>query len=805
MAKNKPTQPGNAQKLRAERTHQASRTAVMRNVVYSGTIIECNPVNQTYTVRIEERGDQLTGCVWAANILSGMVGIRSHFIPPLGTAVLVVKAETPYILGCVPSEIPNIRHRSSRTATGISDGNKTAYGAFTEGSSKSPTSAGSFAPNDLLEGEFEMTNMLGVTLRMLTSIAQLSAGDKAKIEFHLLNDMVRLVSDCFQHISGFGEQHIFNDGRCNSETLGCVNPWELFGQKKGDPLLPVEANRINLDSIDKVDEHLRVRYAEYLGFLGDFVNTFVTDAVDALGKYSESRIGAGKARTHIGTDGTILMQSVSEIALERVARIVVPKRVKSHDDPTGVKPEDFDSLNTEFNKIWENGVDLANVPQTCYQLREYARYLNQFRSLSRFHQLKDKAGEFEIKSESQQETPRIPNTDVESGVDYYERYATIRIMVDGSIIILDAHGSSVIMSEGDVRLAAAKNLSLEAAGDVSIAAGQNIFLKARRSIELSSIVGAIRFKARSAIKVLCELGSIWLKADADSANPQTAAEGDPEIELESQGGIILDTTQSQVNIHAGDNLILRSTGSAEDRNKVIVQSERGDVAINAMTNIDTYSRAGCIRMSGQKILAAAPVFASNAYIFDISQKFTVAFGNVSASRLVCNAVTALQVIQGPDFPGPTPLADPPLHFNHVARLSGDEELLFAEDSVVQELKEYDPKIQEFEEATFEYVKPTEYQHIKKKGLYESYAQQYLRIDGPLDIEDDYGTWNWASDRVRSAVRTAAVSVWPGESTKWLRHSTTEKLNIASTSDPASFKPAFQQLDRANPVFKYYKP
>ena len=63
-------------------------------------------------------------------------------------------------------------------------------------------------------------------------------------------------------------------------------------------------------------------------FWGDFIHTFVTEPSATLAGIAEEAVRPGKARMQMHSDGTILMQSVADIAIERVCRVVTPTEKK---------------------------------------------------------------------------------------------------------------------------------------------------------------------------------------------------------------------------------------------------------------------------------------------------------------------------------------------------------------------------------------------------------------------------------------------------------------------------------------------
>ena len=60
-------------------------------------------------------------------------------------------------------------------------------------------------PVDLLPGELDLTNLHGVGVTLLRHLASLQAGDLARVECHLLDDLVRIVAQNFRHHSAIGD------------------------------------------------------------------------------------------------------------------------------------------------------------------------------------------------------------------------------------------------------------------------------------------------------------------------------------------------------------------------------------------------------------------------------------------------------------------------------------------------------------------------------------------------------------------------------------------------------------------------
>jgi hypothetical protein len=128
-------------------------------------------------------------------------------------------------------------------------------------------------------------------LRLLTSLAQLDAGGLAKIECHLLNDMVRIVDLNFAHHHCGGDTFIWSNGRNNYESHFTPYPHEASGKLTEDEPYATPNDILGkqdvYDSIgDAISGAGRWRKSTYLGFLGDMLHFWITHPVDVISNYA---------------------------------------------------------------------------------------------------------------------------------------------------------------------------------------------------------------------------------------------------------------------------------------------------------------------------------------------------------------------------------------------------------------------------------------------------------------------------------------------------------------------------------------
>lgn len=797
--------------------------------LYKGTIVATRTAQLLYDVAIEGFGT-VSGCYWAAGWFSGLGGIRTTFIPPPGTRVVVLYGSPSMVVSMIPSDTPDMLSSDNRTMTGELEDTRDSFDGYSNtGSSEIGRTHTPFS--DMIEGELDISNLMGVGIALLTNFARLSGGGRAIVECHVLNDMVRIVSDTFKHYNAFGEFKIYNDGRLNMRTDGTSYDFEAMGQ------LDPKDNKYELNdalpdiaNIDSLNRTGRYRFSQFVGFLGDFVHTFVTDPTAVLGELSADAIRSGKANVHINGDGTVLVQSVAEIAFERVTRIVVPIETKRHEENLEVRAKQMDKLNKSYLKLWNYGKDMKNAWQVGYQLREYSRWLSQYYSLARFKQLEDSDGAWKVPTEAETPEPKWHGEEKDKkeanngSDDSYIIYATIRIMRDGGIMSLAGDGSCVHQGNGTVTISSPRHVRIEAAGDVSIVAGQSIFLKARRSIEIFAVVGGLMLKARTWLQQLCEKGSIWIKSDAEEGGSE---EGDPETVVHKHG-VIIESSQHGVLIHADQELAIESL-----KKKIIIQTkdDLGDIDIVSGGNIGIKAGSSAnktLLLYAKELGARADKIMMDPLKFmSISQYATFWAGSAGGAsntiqalhikRIVAEQVSS-RTIKGKKLHNrPDPQAASakkcPTHINHI-NLGTEADLKLKNHNVedtdklrlVAEIPVVLPKMTEGS-PVMRMRDNTLYGEDRRfrndDHLVQTLAQQHLVDDA--ETQDEYDTWDWKDDVLLTAPRIAPKSFpFPGRTpAKMYAHedSLQPSLTELSSVEPSPIGKALTLVDI---TFKYLR-
>jgi len=381
----------------------------------------------TYSVVISDPKMDLTGVRLALPIFGGMLGVNVNSHLPPDTKVAVAYGRPSFIIARLPDNNPDWKNAKSRS---LVDGD--------EQSAPSGVTADNFsdAPEDLIEGEVEIGNLHGVAIDFLTTIMRLRAGDLAAVECHLINDMVRIISRQFRHISGLGEDLMFDHGRPTMERMWSSYRHEVMGVlDEKQPFADLNGDEVDDASLQekRILGLGRHRFREFVGFAGDFIHSFISDPPGTIVKLAKGQAaaGAGKSWFHRNSDGSVILQSVSDIRLERVTRIPVPVRVEPHEDPAVTTKRAYDELDSEYLKLPTaiNPVDPADAFQAAYHIRTYSRWLARYHSLVRMIQLSD---EYEIPSEADTPEPNITNGEADRAkanpkTTYIDTYACMTI------------------------------------------------------------------------------------------------------------------------------------------------------------------------------------------------------------------------------------------------------------------------------------------------------------------------------------------------------------------------------------------
>lgn len=616
-----------------------------------GVIVDVARQAKTYRVKDRASDNILEGCRWAAGeIFAPLFGFCSIGLLELGTEVIVLRGNPHFVIKALPSRPGDQGGRGDGAAVG--DG-RPVGDRFGEPANAS-ASSGDDVARDMVEGEISISNAFGVGIDFLMGVMRIRAG-RAFIETCLRDDTVRMAGRQLKLHTSVGDTEHLDDGRLNMresftsyshESWGKLTPEEakLTFIEKGTPTPP------NAEDLTKTG---RWRSERYLGFLGDFIHHWICSPEAVLGDLAQQGTRSGSSHHWQGADGTLLWQSVSEIAFERVVRIVVPKSKAA----PGPAPDEayYRSLEASFLRIWDRGVDFHKTHHTAFQIREYSRWLSQFMGLARFHQQPDR---YEVPSEAGTPAPEwtAKEADREQAnggpVPAYTTYATIRIMRDGGIMALEGGGGCLLLTGGRGFVSVPYDLNFESGGDMRFTAGKDIWMKARRNMTLSSSVGGIAIKARTFWRALCEQGTLWLKSDMMPAEATGGDVNNPAPEKQA-AAVLIEAPRAGLTItSAGQTLIDNQGATAVDAatpGGLVLQAARGDVVVKAKRRLGLTGESGIsLNSVGALVMRVGRVIGElTANQFIMKGFFSFSGGLLHVPRVVTDSVSSTGGYAGP--------------------------------------------------------------------------------------------------------------------------------------------------------------
>lgn len=762
---------------RVAQTRFGDRGRLDPGKLYQGVVTDYDVTSGNYSVDVG--GDELTGCGDMVGPAGSFFGMRFQQRIPTGTRVLLVMGAPPWIINTGTIEIPDRERCHSRVMQGTHVRDIVQDMAGQEDGIPS-----AHFPNDLLEGELSWERVNGPMLRLLLGMVALGANDRSQIECLLHRELVRLTSRNFEHFAATGDIKNYDDGRLNQEEHGTCYEHERYGTKEGEPILEAPEEPVDFD--EWVDKTMRARWSKYVGFLGDIVNFWVTDPQEAIGQMATGQFRSGKARVHIGHDGTLLMQSTADIVLERVVRIPVPVRLKHEEDPQGVVRERMRELDKKFEEQWEWAS--TNPQDTAFMLRDYSRYLSQFQSMARFLQMADMAEEFEIPSEAETPEPMTVDPDRIPAL-YYDTYATIRIFRDGSIVNSCGYGNATYMGPYGIIHSSIGDYTVYASRDINLKAGRSMHLSARRNVELVAHRGALLLKGRTALRALVEKGVLWFKSDFNPDYPYIPEEGDPEAEVHGEAGVLIHGLQSTMVLDA-KNLQVQ----AAEELKVIPQKLTviaPEVVLHARSSLRVYS--------SKLLFSISRIIGSRIGSLWVKDQVKLTGGMLEVKGLTAHVVRALTALASKT--------------GTVAKFDSEYDLLEApepeEEATVPDPPEAVIKITAAQ--NWDMLPPEEYAPLD--FLYEPLTQQRLRLGEKLhpipprdtEIMENFSTWSGMADSLMASQKTGSGRGWPGDDAQWYQYAPhSPELAVPAGAKGEAFKPVPSSLTTNSIVFHYQK-
>lgn len=591
MANNCTTPPVTVKNVGPQAATQQTRTEASERLVsgaiYSATVVSTDPGMRKVAV-VTDTGDLVNNCELMTDGLASMLGFSQAGMPPVNSKVLLAYLSTgSFVFGCV-ADYDSPADSFTQPLAGEYDQEHLSDPAIGVRRVTDDESYIQGYPScqDMMPGEYDLNNNMGIFFRMLHNFAQLGAGDLAKIECHLMNDMVRIIDNYFVHHNAGGDTMIWSNGRCNYESHFTSYSGEAEG---GDTESSTPANNKGENVYESEDDHNlsgRWRRSKFIGFLGDMVHEWITEPPDWDTVYNERAKRKGKLRIWHGADGTYMVQSNAGIHLTVSPKIVIPIMKYKWDDPEHDALELVKGLDKSFTKVWKG--EKPDARAMVWQMRSYSKYITLFHSLERWLQMKDKDW-VNILPESESECGKSDNQEPDKQATEFKGQASISITPGGDIS-LEANGvdndgtSSIVLSHGNIQIAAANNIEMVAGGYISMSC-RNLVGKATNNVEMVSLCGNLFLKARTALKALCEKGIVWIRSNKhhdEGANPDpwvAPDAGQPTSQDTGKFGIRLEATDTPVLVTGWRGIVNRT--KEEDSHIWLYTEKNSDIKIAA--------------------------------------------------------------------------------------------------------------------------------------------------------------------------------------------------------------------------------
>lgn len=559
---------------------------------------------------------KVNNCLYMSDSLAALLGFEQTTLPCVGSQVLVLYApKQSYVLGGVGATRVDNPTVFSMPASGNVDGetiNDPAYGVRRGEQDKDL--AGGYTPGkDILPGEKEFSNNMGVWLRLLMNMAQLSAGELAKVEVSLVNDMVRIVDNYFAHHNVGGDTLIWAaNGNCTEERH--FTPYGFEAEGKLTPkqkLADSSEGIVDPASIgNPVNATGRWRKSTYIGFLGDMIHTWISNPAETVSTYAEGAIRTGHCRCWVGQDGTVMVNSAGGVHIQVTPTVIIPEVRHNWNDPDFDVAAAFADMDVKFLKLWgdDSKEPWKDMAVACWQMRTWAQYIRLWHSLKMWNAL------------TKPDYCKVYQEEDSAYSDELRHQGTAFISVDsGGSIALTSYGtqeaggtSSIIMNNGSIQISTAGNLDIQCGGTLSFSA-KNISMKALDHIEIVSIAGALWLKARSAWNALCEAGRMWLKSDLADTYPADvkytyplAGGVPPEPQEVGRYAICIDAAEGRVAMHGKKEISMATSDAyapirvnAKGTMSPIYVQSNGDMLFDAWSNISLgAARNMCTRSYG---------------------------------------------------------------------------------------------------------------------------------------------------------------------------------------------------------------
>jgi hypothetical protein len=425
---------------------------------------------------------------------------------------------------------------------------------------------------DALDGEWAVTSPFGPGVGVEHFRSWLRGGPLAEVVcFGEENPTTRIVGERLETISLFRERE---EGRIGSSS-------QIVDRKHYSS---AEANDIQAQPRNLVVE----------GGVHGGAHQYIASPYALTG---QRRFGL--LHEHRGLDGTYLLETASSLVLRKTCNIYVPDEYRGDPVSLMTKAEENQSdvsdavanPRQELLQDEEDEEDPAGTLNSFGRVREFVENLlwrgrNGTSRLRRTWLLGADPQDVIVSpvdpAPAQDNTRSdvmwriIPRPFVIADPSFTKQFfvgtASVVLADDGSIILEDAWHSQIIMSKGNIRISAAKDLILESGRNLLEIAGQDAAVRSARHLDLDSNAGRVHIKAEHQLNLLGGnggTGGVLIESRAEAGTLSTAQGA-----AQASGGLVLSS--------AGDmNLLASNMHLTAATSRTSSDEKRGVLTLNS--------------------------------------------------------------------------------------------------------------------------------------------------------------------------------------------------------------------------------
>lgn len=566
--------------------------------VYAGNVIYVSAASHTALVLLGDLGREVSCPVDSSG--GGTLDGQASNMPVEGQKVLVHLATNNSTQGTILAYIPSIAGYTSTQSFEAPNRPALDYESGLQTSTELPytqdrTRVGKGGiqdstpgrMQDQLPGEHVLNNEQGLCFAFLTYLISMKGSENASVTVSAIDDLVRIISGYYRHISAAGDDQIYNDGGFISrvstfalhqcERLGSSDYGESVFKVNDDPTSAQIGFQFSSEPLMP-----KSRILTATGFLGTIFNAFVSKpAADA------TQADQGLLHVNVAEDGHLGVRSAGGISLQRTDRIAIPRKLKEAWDPEGTTLETVALTPEAIPPVTD-----FELPLTHWLGRSvYMPDIENWRAACAYRGFKVCSKDWLVPEFSKL---AIPDDSVDAIIgtatdmtSYADANSAFHLEPDGSIILRDAWGSEIVMRGGNIIITCAGEIQMRSGRNTVVVAGNDFIAKARDSVDITATRHDLRLKAEKNLQVVSN-GGVLLESLAKGNAYDYSGDG----EAITSSGIMIQANKSRVMtssllVHThGINIVNETFGIEDKRDNGTFTVSAGVVTLAARQGIN---------------------------------------------------------------------------------------------------------------------------------------------------------------------------------------------------------------------------